>query len=112
DPGKATFVHDTLALLGRVRAHYGAATPVVMSLSPMLSDFYPHGARHRTLARRYLEAAKKRANAEGERNLFMLEFEQPSFEQGWGCSSHPSAATHQAMAEKLSRFFDEEHVVR
>lgn len=112
DPGRATFVHDTLALLGSVRAHYGVHVPVVMLLSPMLSDAYPAGSRHRTLGRSYLETALARARAQGETKLHSLELEPPTLAEGLGCRSHPSAATHRAMAAKLSQLFDQEHVVR
>lgn len=112
DPGQATFVHDTTTLLARIRAAHGAEVPVVLMLSPMLSDAYPAGARHRTLARRYLRATLERARRAGDAALHLLELDLPSAEHGLGCSSHPSAATHRAMAAQLAHFFDQEHVVR
>lgn len=109
EPDQGTFVHDYRTLLARIRAHYGAV-PVVATLSPMLSDAYPAGARHRTLGRKYLQAALKKARAAGDQNLYTLELDEPTPEEGLGCSSHPSAATHARMAATLARFFEAEHL--
>ena len=112
NPDKGTFVHDTLALVARIRSHRGADVPVLLGLSPMLSDAYPHGARHRTLARRYFEAAIARARTRGDAAVHFLELAEPTPEQGWGCSAHPSTSTHHTMATTLSQFFDREHLLR
>lgn len=108
DPGQATFVHDYRTLLDRVRSRYGRVVPVVAALSPMLSDAYPAGAKHRTRGRKYLRTALKRARAGGDARLYSLEFDEPAPEEGLGCSAHPSAATHARMAATLSRLFEQE----
>ncbi len=109
EPDQATFVHDYRTLIERIRAHYGTV-PVVATLSPMLSDAYPAGARHRTLGRKYLRSALKKARAAGDQNLHFLELDEPTVAEGLGCSSHPSAATHARMAATLVHFFEQEHL--
>ena len=106
EPDRATFVHDYRALLTSIRGHRGAAVPVVAVLSPMLSDTYPAGARHRTLARKYLQTALEAARRAGDPNLYELELPEPTASEGIGCSSHPSAATHERAAKVLAHLFD------
>ncbi len=103
DPGSANFTAAYRALLARVRQNYPAAL-IVVALGPMLSDLWPAGANALTQSRAYLTSVVSDANAAGDAQVKLLEFDNQDQAASFGCKFHPSAQTQQQMADKLSAF--------
>jgi lysophospholipase L1-like esterase len=95
DPG-APFVDAYVDFIGEIRGRY-PAVPVVVALSPMLSDGFPSGAMHRTLAAGYLQEVV--ATAGGATSYLALD--EQVVDDGLGCDYHPGQATQQKMADAL-----------
>jgi lysophospholipase L1-like esterase len=95
DPG-APFVDAYVDFIGEIRVRY-PAVPVVVALSPMLSDGFPSGAMHRTIAAGYLQEVV--ATAGGATSYLVLD--EQVFDDGLGCDYHPGEVTQQKMADAL-----------
>lgn len=93
DPG-TPFETKLVAFLEVVRAAHANAH-VVLATSPMLS-----GERH-VAHRAHLQKAITARSAAGDTKLSLLELDVPPASEGFGCDSHPSAATQKTMATKL-----------
>ena len=103
DPGSAAFIGAYQALIAKVRQNYPSAL-VVVTLGPMLSDLWPPGVNALTQARSYLQILVADLNAAGDARVKMLEFENQDNAASFGCKVHPSAATQQQMADRLTAF--------
>jgi lysophospholipase L1-like esterase len=99
--GQAPFVSSYLKLLQRVRAQY-PDTLLVCTVGPMLTDYYPPGARTLSRARAYVHAAVESQKRSGDIKVRYLEFPAQDAANGYGCDYHPSGKTHALMAERLA----------
>jgi lysophospholipase L1-like esterase len=100
DPGQA-YVDAYTAFAAKLRARYPGAY-LLFAQGTMLSDGYPPGAMSRTKAQQYTQAVVNARHAAGDARVGFVDLgEQDGNAQGYGCDWHPSAATHQLMAEKL-----------
>ena len=69
---------------------------------PMLTDFFPPGAKAATKAHLYIQRVVKEENDRGDAKVHYLEFEtQNRGLNGIGSDWHPSVRTHQIMAAKF-----------
>jgi len=69
---------------------------------PMLTDFFPPGAKVATKARLYIQRVVKEENDRGDAKVHYLEFEtQNRGLNGIGADWHPNVKTHQIMAAKF-----------
>ena len=97
DPGRAAFTTAYQSLIAQVRAKSPSAL-IVVGLGPMLSS----GAL--TQARSYLTGLVADLNAASDTRVKLLEFPNQDSSGSYGCDYHPSAATHQQMADQLATF--------
>ncbi|HTM23501.1 MAG TPA: SGNH/GDSL hydrolase family protein [Kofleriaceae bacterium] len=95
DPGSA-FVDAYTDFVAQVRGHYPDAD-IVIALSPMLSDGFPVGAMHRTLAAGYLQDVVAGAGS----RVSYLALDEQLDSDGLGCDYHPGQVTQQKMAAAL-----------
>ncbi len=92
DPSSEQFVTAYVELLDRVRRAYPGA-PILTTVAPMLDD------RARGVAESYIDQAIAQRRHAGDADVRRIELHVDA--QGYGCDWHPSAATHEAMAERL-----------
>lgn len=90
-----------IEFLKQLRGSYPKAL-FVLTAGPMLSDFYPAGEMAWTSIRADIKTVVEDRKLLGDTNLQTLFFDP----QGgpWGQDYHPTAATHQEMADKLVPF--------
>jgi lysophospholipase L1-like esterase len=81
-----------------LRATYPNAQ-ILVALGPMLSDTYPAGQQHLSIARRYLQAV---VAAVGDPKVQFVEFAQLT-SGAQGCDSHPNVSAQQAMGNQLAQ---------
>lgn len=93
-PDEDEFVMAYVKFLQRVRSLHPNAR-VVLALSPMLNDLWPRGQQNRSTSRKFLQRIAREAQAD------FLEFDEQLPDDGFGCTWHPSPATHRKMAVKL-----------
>lgn len=93
DPGPA-FQTAYAAFLATLRATHPNAT-IVCATSPMLSE------PNRTTLRTYVEGAIAQRAAAGDMKLTLLDIEEHTDADGYGCGYHPSVATQAKMAARL-----------
>ena len=101
------FVASLLRLVDHVRALYPQSL-VVCCVGPMLTDTYPPGKQTLTRARAYVRAAVDAKKKAGDARVTYLEFPTQDPSIGYGCDYHPSARTHQLMAERLTAYLRSE----
>ncbi len=95
DPDEGDFEAAYHALLDEIRSVYPDAF-IFCAIGPLLS-----GA-DLTLARWYIGNVVDARVDDGDERIKVLEFEQQSAEDGYGCDWHPSLKTHELMAETLA----------
>ena len=100
-PPEEAFVAAYSALLDTVRRRSPAA-PIFCVLGPTLSDVFPPGEEHLTIARRYVQRVVEQAKATGDAEVRYLEFPPQRRSDGYGCNYHPSVTTHRLMAARLA----------
>lgn len=93
DPGQP-FVSAYVAFAQHLRDKYPAAR-IYCALGPMLSGSSLDSART------YLQQVISQRKQQGDQNIALLEFATQSSADGYGCDWHPSAKTHQKMAQLL-----------
>ncbi len=98
---QAPFVASLVKLVDRARALYPHAL-IVCCVGSMLTDTYPPGKQTLTRARAYVHAAVEQKRSAGDARVTYLEFPTQDPAVGYGCDYHPSARTHQMMAERLT----------
>lgn len=101
DPGRERFVREYVSLLKQVRDVYPDAFILVVS-GPMLTDEFPVGVPSATLSRQYIDEAVATFKSAGGGNLDVLHLPADDGSRGYGCSHHPSKATHRWMAEQIT----------
>ena len=87
------------ALLVRLRAQYPNAA-IYCTLGTMLGD-WPADRKPASLIRGYLTGLTGEFQAAGDTKIRFLDFGTQKPENGYGGSWHPSAKTHQLMADQL-----------
>lgn len=101
DPGQRVLTANMLNLISKVRTKYPNVW-IFWVLGPMLTDAYPAGEQHLTLARDHMKNALDtlRDAGGGDRIVFVeVPTEDPT--TGLGCRSHPNISTHRQVADKL-----------
>ena len=79
----------------------GALVLVPMS-SDMLSDIWPPGEMHFTLAMQYTQSVASARRAAGDARIDVVDLGvQDGANDGYGCDYHPSTTTHERMAKTL-----------
>jgi len=99
DPGQP-FVDAYVDFAAAIRGHYADAW-ILIAHSPMLSDTYPEGAMHRTLARQHLEAVIAARQAAGDARIAYVDVAEQLAGDGYGCDYHPNQVTARKMADVL-----------
>jgi len=90
DPGQG-YVNAMIAFVAQIRGHY-PRVPIVLTTSPML------GGEQHTTEKAYLDTV-----AASDRRTTVLDLDvQDGGADGFGCDFHPSEATAQKMANKLT----------
>lgn len=101
NPGEA-FRAAYAALVETVRTNYPDAV-IFCTVGPMLSDTYPEGTMALSTARSYINRVVEDRKRGGDDKVRFLEFpQQDGAANGLGCDWHPSAKTHQLMAQQLA----------
>jgi len=95
DPTRPQFEQAYGALLERIRAAYPDAL-ILATVGPLLT-----GA-DLTTARTYIDAVVAARTAAGDAQVKSFELAPQNAADGYGCDWHPSARTHQLMAEVLA----------
>jgi lysophospholipase L1-like esterase len=98
DPTAEAFVAGYVELLAAVRTRHPRA-PILCTVAPLLRD------DERVAVEAYIDQAialRRHASDEGLQRIDL--HEDP---QGWGCDWHPSAATHAAMAARLTPWLED-----
>lgn len=106
-PSRRRFVEAYTRLLAEVRSARPTSTIVVV-LGPMLVDDYPGVAPYRTHARHWLNEAIAARRGAGDTRLRFLEQYGPPPEEGFGCTYHPSVASHRRLGAELAAFLTTE----
>jgi lysophospholipase L1-like esterase len=93
DPTAEAFVAGYTALLAAIRARHPSA-PILCTVAPLLRD------GDQKVVDTYIDRAIALRHQAGDVEIQRIDLhEEP---HGWGCDWHPSAATHAAMAERLT----------
>lgn len=101
DPGERVVTANMLNLISRVRAKYPNVW-IFWVLGPMLTDAYPPGEQHLTLARAHMKhALSDLADAGGGNRVVFVEVPTEDPTTGLGCRSHPNISTHRRVADTL-----------
>jgi lysophospholipase L1-like esterase len=85
----------------RLRGYYPRAR-IICAVGPMLSDGYPPGQNQWTTIQGWVSSVVKGFNDRGDARVHYLAFERQK--EPYGEDWHPSAATHAAMATRLTEF--------
>ncbi|MCY1076126.1 SGNH/GDSL hydrolase family protein [Archangium lansingense] len=85
----------------RLRSQYPQAR-IICAVGPMLSDEYPAGQFHWSTLQSWVSSLVKGFNDRGDARVHYLAFTPQS--APYGEDWHPSAATHEAMATRLTEF--------
>jgi lysophospholipase L1-like esterase len=96
---QALFVSRYTDFLATLRGLYPKAL-LVAALGPMLSDYYPAGAKAWTNAQAGVRDAVDARRAAGDANIEVVSFAPQT--SPYGEDWHPTAETHRKMAEQLS----------
>lgn len=85
----------------RLRGRYPQAR-IICAVGPMLSDAYPAGQAHWSTLQGWVSSLVKDFNGRGDSRVHYLAFtpQTAPYGEDW----HPSAATHEAMATRLTEF--------
>ena len=100
-PDEAAFIHGYEGLISTVRGHYPKAF-IFVALGPLLSDDYPYGEQHLTLARQFLKTIVADEAGQGDSRIAMIEFPSLAETDPMGCDWHPNVDTQKQMAAQLS----------
>jgi len=92
-PSEAQFVGAYSDLLETIRSKYPAAL-VLCTVAPLL------GADEAKLVQGFIDKAVQARASVGDSHIKRIDLSTPN--DTWGCDWHPSAATHEAMADLLS----------
>lgn len=76
---------------------------VFMGVGPMLSDDFPPGQHHLSVALKAHKAVIQSLKAHNDTNVTLVQFATQDGRRGFGCDWHPSLATHAAMAVQLAQ---------
>lgn len=95
---RAAFARAYLSFVTRLRGYYPQAA-IITAVGPMLSDFYPPGARAWSSIQELVQKAVAEREAAGDRRVYFIAFEPQT--APYGEDWHPTVATHQRMAEQL-----------
>jgi lysophospholipase L1-like esterase len=93
DPGPG-FAAAYTNMLAAVREAHPAAR-IVTTTSPMLGAF--NYAKHRA----YVEASIAARGSAGDTKITLVDIDEQSEADGYGCGYHPSVSTHRKMAARL-----------
>lgn len=100
DPGQP-YVDAYTAFAQQIRARYPQAF-LFLAVGTMLSDEYPAGAMHYTLAQQYTQAVVSARRSAGDARISYVDLGvQDGTADGLGCDWHPSVTTQQKMADTL-----------
>lgn len=97
---RQAFLQGYIDFLARLRGYYPEAALLVV-VGPMLNDAYPPGEKALTSALADIESALEARRNDGDRNLHLLVL--PEQTGPWGEDWHPTIATHDKMAQEVSR---------
>ncbi|WPB80252.1 SGNH/GDSL hydrolase family protein [Archangium violaceum] len=100
-PDAALFQASYTDFVTRLRGQYPRAR-IICAVGPMLSDGYPAGQFHWSTLQEQVSSVVKGFNDRGDTRVHYLAFTPQS--APYGEDWHPSAATHQAMATRLTEF--------
>jgi hypothetical protein len=83
----------------RIRGKYPNAR-IICAVGVMLNDYYPAGEKVWTKAQTWVSAVVQDFNNTGDTQVYYLKLDpqQPPYGEDW----HPTAATHQRMADTLA----------
>jgi lysophospholipase L1-like esterase len=101
NPDEAEWTGAYKDFIARVRSFYPKAE-IYVAIGSMLSDTFPEGNRALSTIRSYLTRMVDGFRVGGDAHIRMLEFAEQSSDDGYGAAYHPSLATHEKMAEKLT----------
>ena len=96
-----TFVKTYIDFVEQLRSYYPQAT-IICTVGVMMSDDYPKGAQQWTRIQEYVQAVRQHFADKGDTKVLYLNLGQQS--APYGEDWHPSIATHQKMAERLTEF--------
>ena len=93
-PAEADFAAAYNSLLDTIRGHYPSAF-ILLAVGPML------GSTEAATTHGWLQAIADARDAAGDHRVSVVDFAAQDGSLGYGCDWHPSAATHQQMADHL-----------
>lgn len=100
-PDEAQFIETYARFIRRLQTLHPSAR-VVLGISPMLNDVWPRKRHARSTSRRFTERVAV------ETDSSVIEFDEQSPENGFGCTWHPSPKTHARMSSKLVKLLRRE----
>lgn len=100
-PDAALFKAAYEDFVTRLRSRYPQAR-IICAVGPMMSDAYPAGQSHWSTLQGWVSSLVKDFNGRGDTRVHYLAFtpQTAPYGEDW----HPSAATHEAMATRLTEF--------
>jgi len=100
----AVFVDTYIQFVAKLRSYYPDAS-IICSIGTMMSDSYPTGAKHWTRIQKYVTAVSDHFITKGDSSVYYFKMSPQS--SPYGEDWHPSAATHEKMADKLVDFIEQ-----
>lgn len=100
-PDSTGFTTAYTDFVTRLRGLYPQAR-IICAVGPMMSDWYPSGERHWSTVQSWVSSVVKGFNDRGDARVHYLAFTPQT--EPYGEDWHPSAATQQAMATRLTDF--------
>jgi lysophospholipase L1-like esterase len=95
------FINAYIAFVNTLRTYYPQAT-IICAVGVMMSNNAPEGAQQWTRIQEHVQAVCNHFVAKGDNKVMYLKFEPHT--APYGEDWHPSIATHQKMAERLTEF--------
>lgn len=100
NPDEKLWADNYKALITRIRSLFPQAI-IYLSTSPMLTDYWPVGQKARSTHSRYVRNIVRDLNQAGDNKIAFINFAAQKEADGIGGDWHPSAKTHQIMADTL-----------
>jgi lysophospholipase L1-like esterase len=103
-PDENGFKSAYKAFVRQLRVYYPHAK-IVCSVGPMMNDNYPPGRKHWTKMHTWAEAMVTELQADGVPDVYYFQYE-PIIGDPYGEDWHPTAESHQKMADEIAPFLE------
>ena len=96
-----TFETTYVSFINKLRGYYPVAK-IICVVGPMMSDYWPVGKQHWTRIQSYVSTVVSQLQTAGDSNVYYYKLDPQT--EPYGEDWHPTIATHQSMADKLTAY--------